>query len=96
MAKAVLNGVTVAQSDDVRVVEGMVYFPVKSVDMSRLTRSETTTRCFWKGKASYWHVTGDSGDVAADAAFTYERPWPLAKALVSDRVAFWRDVVVKS
>ncbi len=29
-----------------------------------------------------------------DAAFTYERPWPLARRLVTNRVAFWREVEV--
>lgn len=91
VVRAEFDGVVIAESDDVRVVEGMVYFPVDDVDAERLVPSPTTSRCFWKGRASYWHVTGDT-DVAPDAAFAYERPWPLARRLVAGRVAFWRGV----
>jgi uncharacterized protein (DUF427 family) len=93
MTKAVFDGVVLAESRDVKVVEGMTYFPIDSVDMERLTESSTTSRCFWKGKASYWHVEGQS-DTAANAAFAYERPWPLARRLVTDRVAFWQGVQI--
>ena len=93
MVRAVFDGVVVAESDDVRVVEGMTYFPRNSVKEGVLLDSPSTTRCFWKGKARYWHVSGES-DIAPDAAFAYERPWPLARRLVSDRIAFWRGVQI--
>lgn len=93
MTRATFDGVVVADSDDVRVVEGMSYFPIDSVDLDRLVASPTTSRCFSKGKASYFHVRGEH-DVAADAAFTYKRPWPLARRLVTNRIAFWRGVNV--
>ncbi len=85
------EGRVVAESDDVRVVEGMAYFPVSDVDMSLLSESPTTSRCFWKGKARYWHVEAGR-DVAPNAAFAYPKPWPLARKLVSDRIAFWQGV----
>lgn len=94
MTRAVFDGVVIAESDDVRVVEGMTYFPRESVRDDVLVESPTTTRCVWKGKARYWHVAGER-EVAADAAFAYERPWPLARRLVSDRVAFWRGVEIE-
>ena len=93
MTKAVFDGVVLAESSDVKVVEGMTYFPIDSVDMERLIESPTTSRCFWKGKANYWHVEGQS-DTAGNAAFAYERPWPLARRLVTDRVAFWQGVQI--
>jgi uncharacterized protein (DUF427 family) len=93
MIKAVFDGVVIAESDDVRNVEGMAYFPIDNVEMDNLVESPTTSRCFWKGKASYWHVEGQS-DTAANAAFAYERPWPLARRLVTDRVAFWQGVQI--
>lgn len=91
MARAVFDGVVLADSDDVRVVEGLTYFPLHSVDMDKLLPSPTTSRCFWKGKASYWHVHGGT-EIAPNAAFTYEHPWPLARRLVSGRIAFWHAV----
>jgi uncharacterized protein (DUF427 family) len=93
MIKAVFDGVVIAESDDVRNVEGMAYFPIDNVEMDNLVESPTTSRCFWKGKASYWHVQGRD-DIAQNAAFTYEHPWPLARRLVEDRVAFWRGVEI--
>ncbi len=93
MVRARFDGAVIAESDDVKVVEGMTYFPVDSVDHDRLLDSLTTSRCFWKGKATYWHVQGDD-DIAQNAAFTYAKPWPLAKKLVADRIAFWHGVEV--
>ena len=91
--KAIFDGVVVAESDDVRVVEGLTYFPADSVKPGALTESPTTSQCFWKGKANYWHVEGGS-DVALDSAFEYRKPWPLARKLVTNRVAFWKDVEI--
>lgn len=91
VVRAEFDGVVIAESDDVRVVEGMVYFPIDDVVSKLLVPSPTTSRCFWKGKASYWHVSGDT-DIAPDAAFAYEHPWPLARRLVAGRIAFWRGV----
>lgn len=93
MVRAVFDGVVVAESDDVRVVEGMRYFPRGSVREELLVDSPKTSRCPWKGKARYWHVQGEN-EVATDAAFAYEKPWPLARRLVSGRIAFWQDVEV--
>jgi len=83
----------IAESDDVRVVEGMTYFPIDSVSRDHLVDSPTTSRCFWKGKANYYHVQG-SDDVAANGAFEYRNPWPLARKLVEGRIAFWQGVQI--
>ncbi len=93
MTRAVFDGVVIAESDDVRGVEGVTYFPRDSVREESLMESPASSRCFWKGKARYWHVAGDT-EVATDAAFAYEQPWPLARRLVSDRVGFWREVQI--
>ena len=92
--RAFFNGKLVAESDDVRVVEGVTYFPRNAVLEGVLVDSPTTTRCPWKGKASYFHVdVGD--DTVLDAAFQYENPWPLAKRRVSDRIGFWNGVIIE-
>ncbi len=72
----------------------MSYFPRDSVKDGALNESATTSRCFWKGKATYWDVAGESV-IGKDAAFGYEHPWPLARRLVNDRVAFWRGVEIQ-
>ena len=92
--RAFYNGVLVAESDDVRVVEGITYFPKASIIDDALVESPTTSRCVWKGKASYFHVdVGD--DTVLDAAFEYENPWPLAKRKVGGRVGLWRGVILE-
>ena len=91
MTRAVFDGVVVADSDDVRTVEGMVYFPIDDVAMDQLVDSGTSSRCFWKGKATYFDVRG-ADEIAPDAAFEYRSPWPLARRLVGGRIAFWRGV----
>jgi len=94
MKRAVFDGIVIAESDDVRTVEGLPYFPAASVDRDRLVESPTSSVCFWKGKARYWHVQGDD-DLAVDGAFAYPRPWPLARRIVRDRIAFWGEVTVE-
>lgn len=92
--RATLNGRVIAEASDdaVKHIEGNVYFPPEAVNRELLQDSDSHTRCYWKGKASYFHVaTGDT--FAADAAFYYPAPWPLARG-VKDYVAFWREVEV--
>ena len=93
MARAIFDGIVIAESDDTQTVEGMTYFPRSSVNTDALVDSTTTSRCPWKGKARYWDVVGEN-DTASDAAFAYEKPWPLARRLVTDRIAFWQGVEV--
>ena len=93
MARAVFDGVVLAESEDVREVQWTTYFPRSSVRDDSLAESQTTSRCSWKGKARCWHVVPET-ETATDAAFAYENPWPLARRLVTDRIAFWHDVEV--
>jgi uncharacterized protein (DUF427 family) len=90
--RAVWNGRVVAESDQTIRLEGNHYFPPDSVDWDALDPSPTTSRCFWKGKASYYDVQAD-GRTNPDAAWTYHKPWPLARR-ITDYVAFWHGVVV--
>jgi len=94
MTRATFGGNVIAESNDVKRVEGITYFPTEDVRTDLLVESPTTTRCFWKGKASYWHVQG-ADDLGLDAAFAYENPWPLGKPFVKDRVGFWRGVQIE-
>ncbi len=94
MPKAVWNGQVIAESDETIVVEGNHYFPIDSVKPEFLEDSDSHTRCFWKGVASYYDVVVD-GDRARDGAFYYPDPSKAAKD-IKDRVAFWRGVRVES
>lgn len=92
MPEASWNGVVLAHSDETVVVEGNHYFPDDSVNHEYLTASDTHTRCFWKGRASYYDVVVD-GQVNTDAAFYYPEP-SKAAAEIKDHIAFWRGVQV--
>ncbi|HXV73076.1 MAG TPA: DUF427 domain-containing protein [Acidimicrobiia bacterium] len=94
MAKAIWNGEVLAESDDTVVVEGNHYFPPESVNSELLTESDTHTRCYWKGTASYYDVVVD-GETNRDAAWFYPTPSDAA-AEIKDHVAFWRGVRVEA
>lgn len=93
MATAMWNGAVIAESDDVEVVEGNVYFPPTAVRAEVLRPSETRTVCSWKGDCSYFDVVVN-GKVNSDAAWVYEDPKGAA-AHIRGRIAFWRGVQVE-
>lgn len=90
--KAVLDGITLAESDETLKIEGNHYFPPDSVSWQHLESSRRRSVCPWKGVASYYDV-GDGGRVARGAAWTYERPLPWIRKL-RGHVAFWAPVTV--
>jgi uncharacterized protein (DUF427 family) len=65
------------------------YIPRDAVDMTRLTRTDHTTYCPYKGHCSYYSLPGPRG---ADAVWTYETPYP-AVAAIKDHLAFYPDRV---
>lgn len=94
MAKAIWNGVVLAESNETVIVEGNHYFPPESVNMEYFKPSDTHTTCPWKGLASYYTIEVD-GKTNPDAAWYYPEPKTAAKH-VTGRVAFWKGVVVES
>jgi uncharacterized protein (DUF427 family) len=93
MARAMWRGAVLAESDDVEIVEGNVYFRPESVRREHLRESEHHTVCGWKGTASYYDVVvGD--EVNANAAWYYPSTKDAAKH-VEGRIAFWRGVTVE-
>ena len=99
--RAMWNGTVIAQSDDTVVVEGNHYFARFDALATRwraalrddvVRPSDTHTVCPWKGTASYYSLEVD-GQVNPDAVWYYPDPKPKA-AMVADRVAFWKGVVV--
>ncbi|KZS59008.1 DUF427 domain-containing protein [Mycobacterium ostraviense] len=66
------------------------YIPLADVAQDRLTRSDTSSYCPFKGQASYYSVTTSAGDTVKDAIWTYEQPYP-AVAAITGHVAFYPD-----
>lgn len=93
MAKAVWNGVELAQSKEFHVVEGNVYFPPESLRKEHFRPTDHHTTCPWKGLASYYDVVVD-GKTNPQAAWFYPDPKPAARE-IKDHVAFWKGVQVE-
>ena len=92
MAKAIWNGVVLAESDQTVVVDGNHYFPPESLNKEHFKDSEMTSVCPWKGTANYFSLDVN-GKSNADAAWYYADPRKLAEGL-KGRVAFWKGVEV--
>jgi uncharacterized protein (DUF427 family) len=92
MAKAMWNGVVLAESDRCQIVEGNYYFPPETVSTEYLKNSGTHTRCSWKGEASYYTIVVN-GQENMDAAWYYPQPKEKAQQ-IQGYVAFWRGVQV--
>lgn len=90
--RATWNETVIAESDETVVVEGNHYFPMDSIRPGVLTDSASRSLCPWKGVASYYDVTAQ-GNTNPDAAWTYRKPWILARR-IRGRVAFWQGVEV--
>lgn len=90
--KAIWNGTTVAESDDIVTVEGNAYFPAASLRRELVRESAHTSVCPWKGTAQYCTLAV-GGDINADAAWYYPEPKPAA-AQIAGRVAFWKGVQI--
>jgi uncharacterized protein (DUF427 family) len=93
MAKAIWNGVTLAESDRFEVVEGNIYFPPDTINRQYFKESDTYTICGWKGQASYYNIVVN-GEANRDAAWYYPTPKQAAEN-IKDYIAFWRGVRVE-
>lgn len=94
--RVVLGGVTIAESRRPRILieTGLplrYYIPEEDVRMDLLEPSETTTRCPYKGKATYWSVRiGER--VFKDSVWSYREPLP-ACAPIAHLLCFFNERV---
>ncbi len=94
--RVLFEGHEIADSDDVIVLREasyppVYYFPRDDVQMLFLRRTDKTTRCPYKGDASYFTIYRD-GKVIDNAVWTYEEPFP-AVGQIGNRVAFYPEHV---
>jgi uncharacterized protein (DUF427 family) len=93
MARALWNGVVLAESDGCEIVEGNAYFPPDSLNREYFQESNTHSTCPWKGTASYYTLVVN-GQTNPDAAWYYPSAKEKAKN-IEGYVAFWKGVQVE-
>ncbi|MDX1663279.1 MAG: DUF427 domain-containing protein [Candidatus Promineifilaceae bacterium] len=91
--KATWKDAVLAESDETVIVEGNHYFPPHAVNHRYFRESDTHTRCYWKGVASYYDIVVAEA-VNKNAAWTYPEPKRDAEHM-RDYVAFWHGVQVQ-
>jgi len=64
------------------------YIPMGDVAQDKLTRTDTSTYCPFKGDASYYSVRTAAGETVEDVIWTYDEPYP-AVAAIAGHVAFY-------
>lgn len=91
-----LNGEVLADSSDIIEVDEdghptRLYFPTADVKMDKLTPSDHTTRCPFKGTAHYFDIASGT-ETERNAVWTYDEPYDEHVAL-KGRVAFYDENV---
>jgi uncharacterized protein (DUF427 family) len=92
MAKAMWNGVVVADSEKTLTLESDTYFPDSSLVREFFRASSTVSTHPLKGQARFYTLLVD-GQENPDAAWYYPDPKPAARS-VKHHVAFWRGVEI--
>jgi uncharacterized protein (DUF427 family) len=93
MAKAVWEGVILAESGNCILVEGNHYFPPDSIHPEYFQPSEHTSICGWKGTARYYDIEVN-GKRNPNAAWYYPTPLEAARQ-ISGYIAFWKGVRIE-
>jgi uncharacterized protein (DUF427 family) len=93
LKRAEWAGATLAESDDIVMVEGNAYFPEAAIRREHFVPSDKTTVCPWKGTANYYSVRVD-GLTNENVAWYYAKPKAAAQQ-IAGRIAFWRGVTVR-
>lgn len=70
----------------------VLYVDRNDIDMSKLTPSDRTSWCPYKGEATYFHVQRDDGTRLDNAVWTYETPFEHILG-IQGRLGFYTNQV---
>lgn len=100
--RVLLEGQTLAETSwSIHLYETLLprryYIPLTSIKQSLLRRSETKTKCPYKGEAEYWDIVlpsrdGKEGKVYKDLVWTYVRP-TLECGTIAGLACFYNEKV---
>jgi len=90
------GGAVLGESDNaLELTEGdyrpTIYFPREDLGMAFLEKTDSSTKCPYKGTATYYTVSSAAGDIP-DAAWSYEEPLDGVEE-IKDHIAFYTDRV---
>ena len=68
------------------------YIPFADIDFDRLSRTDHSSHCPYKGDASYWRVPS-AGETGVNAMWAYERPFD-EMAEIRNHGAFYPNKVI--
>ena len=68
------------------------YIPRSAVEMNRLVKTDHSTRCPYKGDASYFSILAKDGTRIENAVWSYETPFPAMKE-IAGYLAFYPNKV---
>ena|SRR5579872_5578456 len=94
--RVIFNGEVIAESAHALILREaslrpVAYIPRTDADMRFFTRTAHATHCPYKGDAAYYSLAA-GGNVAENAVWTYETPFP-AVAAIKEHLAFYPDRV---
>ena len=92
--KAVLDGNTIADSNDTVAVHGYDYFPLAAVRTELLEKAPKTLKDLECPHGVQFYDVVIGAERHARNAWIYEAPRP-AMGAVTDRVGFWEDVKIE-
>ncbi len=93
MAKAVYNGETIAESEDIRNIDGNWYFPKDSINKKYLKESPTHLIRADKGEANFYNINVDD-KVSWNGAWYYSKPKKESNE-IKDRIGFGPGIQIE-
>ncbi|MFZ0452199.1 MAG: DUF427 domain-containing protein [Ignavibacteriaceae bacterium] len=93
MAKAVYNGETIAESEDIRNIDGNWYFPKNSINKKYLKESPTRLIRADKGEANFYNIYVDD-KVSWNSAWYYSKPKDESNE-IKDRIGFGPGIQIE-